>query len=145
VPHKIKRRAVGPNDVAIEIKYAGICHSDIHQAREEWGPAIFPMVPGHEIAGFVMAVGAKVKTFSVGDRVGVGCMVDSCRQCEECKKGEEQYCVGGGMIGTCERRHCSRQLLRQAAHLASSPLTARLPAARARRQQPLEVRALRGV
>jgi len=110
VPHKIKRRAVGPNDVAIDIKYAGICHSDIHQAREEWGPAIFPMVPGHEIAGFVKAVGSKVKNFSVGDRVGVGCMVDSCRQCEECKKGEEQYCIGGGMIGTYNSRfkyeHC---------------------------------------
>ncbi|MEV5316496.1 NAD(P)-dependent alcohol dehydrogenase [Streptomyces sp. NPDC052687] len=96
----IERREVGEFDVLIDIKFAGICHSDIHQAREGWGEAIFPMVPGHEIAGVVAAVGSGVTRFAVGDRVGVGCMVDSCRECENCKAGLEQYCTGGGMIGT---------------------------------------------
>ncbi|MFF9816279.1 NAD(P)-dependent alcohol dehydrogenase [Streptomyces sp. NPDC014006] len=96
----IERRAVGEHDVLIDIKYAGICHSDIHQAREGWGEAIFPMVPGHEIAGVVAEVGSGVTKYKVGDRVGVGCMVDSCRECENCKAGQEQYCTGGGMIGT---------------------------------------------
>src|ERR1700710_1359462 len=88
----IERRAVGPKDVRIEIAYAGICHSDIHTAREEWGPAIFPLVPGHEIAGVVVEVGAEVTKHAVGDRVGVGCLVDSCRECENCVAGEEQFC-----------------------------------------------------
>jgi uncharacterized zinc-type alcohol dehydrogenase-like protein len=96
----IERREPGEFDVLIDIKFAGICHSDIHQAREGWGEAIFPMVPGHEIAGVVAAVGSGVTKFTVGDRVGVGCMVDSCRECENCKAGLEQYCTGGGMIGT---------------------------------------------
>ncbi|MFF3739454.1 NAD(P)-dependent alcohol dehydrogenase [Streptomyces sp. NPDC002566] len=96
----IERRAVGEFDVLIDIKFAGICHSDIHQAREGWGEAIFPMVPGHEIAGVVSEVGPGVTKFAVGDRVGVGCMVDSCRECENCKAGLEQYCTGGGMVGT---------------------------------------------
>ncbi|MGP4005495.1 NAD(P)-dependent alcohol dehydrogenase [Streptomyces sp. 4N124] len=96
----IERRAVREFDVLIDIKFAGICHSDIHQAREGWGEAIFPMVPGHEIAGVVSEVGPGVTKFAVGDRVGVGCMVDSCRECENCKAGLEQYCTGGGMIGT---------------------------------------------
>ncbi|MFD0306087.1 NAD(P)-dependent alcohol dehydrogenase [Streptomyces sp. NPDC127119] len=91
----IERRPVGEQDVLIEIKFAGICHSDIHQAREGWGEAIFPMVPGHEIAGIVTEVGSGVTKFAVGDRVGVGCMVDSCRECENCKAGLEQYCVEG--------------------------------------------------
>ncbi|MFD6620288.1 alcohol dehydrogenase catalytic domain-containing protein, partial [Streptomyces albidoflavus] len=78
----IERRTVGEHDVLIDIQYAGICHSDIHQAREGWGEAIFPMVPGHEIAGVVSEVGSGVTKFKVGDRVGVGCMVDSCRECE---------------------------------------------------------------
>ncbi|MEU9187935.1 NAD(P)-dependent alcohol dehydrogenase [Streptomyces sp. NPDC048484] len=91
----IERRPVGENDVLIEIKFAGICHSDIHQAREGWGEAIFPMVPGHEIAGIVTEVGSGVSKFAVGDRVGVGCMVDSCRECENCKAGLEQYCAEG--------------------------------------------------
>ncbi|MFH8464438.1 NAD(P)-dependent alcohol dehydrogenase [Streptomyces sp. NPDC017991] len=95
----IERRPVGQQDVLIEIKFAGICHSDIHQAREGWGEAIFPMVPGHEIAGVVTEVGAGVTKFAVGDRVGVGCMVDSCRECENCKAGLEQYCTQGN-IGT---------------------------------------------
>jgi alcohol dehydrogenase (NADP+) len=88
----IERRDLGPKDVLIKIHYAGICHSDIHTARNEWGPAIFPLVPGHEIAGTVEAVGASVSKYSDGDRVGVGCMVDSCRACEPCFAGLEQYC-----------------------------------------------------
>jgi uncharacterized zinc-type alcohol dehydrogenase-like protein len=91
----IERRAVGEHDVLIDIKYAGICHSDIHQVREGWGEAIFPMVPGHEIAGVVAEVGPGVTRFAVGDRVGVGCLVDSCRECDNCKAGLEQYCLTG--------------------------------------------------
>ncbi|MCX5194775.1 NAD(P)-dependent alcohol dehydrogenase [Streptomyces sp. NBC_00249] len=91
----IPRRPVGEHDVLIEIKYAGICHSDIHQAREGWGEAIFPMVPGHEIAGVVAETGPGVTRFAVGDRVGVGCLVDSCRTCEQCLAGQEQFCVQG--------------------------------------------------
>ncbi|MFE3738288.1 NAD(P)-dependent alcohol dehydrogenase [Streptomyces sp. NPDC059134] len=95
----IERRTVGEFDVLIDIKFAGICHSDIHQAREGWGEAIFPMVPGHEIAGVVAEVGSGVTKFTVGDRVGVGCMVDSCRTCENCLAGQEQHCVRGN-VGT---------------------------------------------
>jgi uncharacterized zinc-type alcohol dehydrogenase-like protein len=91
--------ALGSHDVLIDIAYAGICHSDIHQVREEWGPAIFPMVPGHEIAGVVREVGAAVSKFSVGDHIGVGVFIDSCRQCKPCKDGLEQYC-DQGMTGT---------------------------------------------
>jgi uncharacterized zinc-type alcohol dehydrogenase-like protein len=91
----VERRAVGEFDVLIDVKFAGICHSDIHQAREGWGKAIFPMVPGHEIAGVVSAVGPGVTRYAVGDRVGVGCMVDSCRECDNCKAGLQQYCVKG--------------------------------------------------
>ncbi|MBP2584346.1 putative zinc-type alcohol dehydrogenase-like protein [Streptomyces sp. PvR006] len=92
----VPRRPVGEHDVLIEIKYAGICHSDIHQARNGWGEGIFPMVPGHEIAGIVAEVGPGVTRFQVGDRVGVGCFVDSCRECAYCLQGLEQYCVTGG-------------------------------------------------
>ncbi|MGW2304598.1 NAD(P)-dependent alcohol dehydrogenase [Streptomyces sp. NPDC001809] len=92
----VPRRPVGEHDVLIEIKYAGICHSDIHQARNGWGEGIFPMVPGHEIAGIVTEVGPGVSRFQVGDRVGVGCFVDSCRECAYCRQGLEQYCVTGG-------------------------------------------------
>ncbi|EFL17177.1 NAD(P)-dependent alcohol dehydrogenase [Streptomyces sp. C] len=95
----VPRRPVGEHDVLIEIKFAGICHSDIHQARDGWGEGIFPMVPGHEIAGVVAEVGAGVTRFAVGDRIGVGCMVDSCRECEYCLAGQEQHCVQG-MTGT---------------------------------------------
>jgi uncharacterized zinc-type alcohol dehydrogenase-like protein len=95
----IERREVGEFDVLIDIKFAGICHSDIHQAREGWGEAIFPMVPGHEIAGIVSEVGSGVTKYQAGDRVGVGCLVDSCRECENCKAGLEQYCTGGN-VGT---------------------------------------------
>jgi uncharacterized zinc-type alcohol dehydrogenase-like protein len=95
----IQRRDLGPRDVLIKIAYAGICHSDIHTAREEWGEALFPLVPGHEIAGTVEAIGSEVDKYAVGDRVGVGCMVDSCRECENCLAGEEQYCLKGN-VGT---------------------------------------------
>ncbi|GAA3377562.1 NAD(P)-dependent alcohol dehydrogenase [Streptomyces racemochromogenes] len=95
----VPRRPVGEHDVLIEIKYAGICHSDIHQARDGWGEGIFPMVPGHEIAGVVAETGPGVTRFAVGDRIGVGCMVDSCRECEYCLAGQEQHCVQG-MTGT---------------------------------------------
>jgi alcohol dehydrogenase (NADP+) len=91
----IERRDPKPNDVVIDIAYAGVCHSDIHQARDEWGASEFPMVPGHEIAGTVSAVGSDVSKYSVGDRVGVGCFVDSCRDCENCRAGEEQFCTKG--------------------------------------------------
>ncbi|RFU88142.1 NAD(P)-dependent alcohol dehydrogenase [Streptomyces triticagri] len=93
----IERRTVGEHDVLIDIRFAGICHSDIHQAREEWGEAIFPMVPGHEIAGIVEKVGPGVTRFKVGDRVGVGCMVDSCGVCEPCRSGHEQHCLEGNI------------------------------------------------
>jgi uncharacterized zinc-type alcohol dehydrogenase-like protein len=97
-PTTIERREVGEHDVLIEIKYAGICHSDIHQARDEWGGAIFPMVPGHEIAGIVTEVGSGVTKHQVGDRVGIGCFVDSCRECDNCKAGLDNYCTGGGVM-----------------------------------------------
>jgi uncharacterized zinc-type alcohol dehydrogenase-like protein len=96
----VTRRDVGPHDVAFDIHFAGICHSDIHTVRGEWGSIEYPLVPGHEIAGVVTEVGTEVTKFAVGDRVGVGCFVDSCRECEACLAGDEQYCTGGGMVGT---------------------------------------------
>jgi alcohol dehydrogenase (NADP+) len=94
-PFSFERRALRPKDVSIEIKFCGICHSDLHQARDEWGGSIFPMVPGHEIAGIVTEVGSGVTKYAVGDRVGVGCLVDSDRTCEACRRDLEQYCTGG--------------------------------------------------
>ncbi|WP_419881009.1 NAD(P)-dependent alcohol dehydrogenase [Peribacillus sp. B-H-3] len=94
---EIQRRDLNSHDILIEIKFAGICHSDIHTAHGEWGPVNYPLVPGHEIAGIVTDVGANVTKYKVGDRVGVGCMVDSCGECENCKKGEEQYCLKGNV------------------------------------------------
>ena len=94
-PMSIERRDVGPLDVAIDITHAGICHSDIHQVRGDWGNSKYPMVPGHEIVGRVASVGAKVTKVKVGDRVGVGCMVDSCRTCNPCSGGHEQFCTVG--------------------------------------------------
>lgn len=91
-PFSFERREVGPHDVLIKILYCGICHSDIHQARNEWGGATYPMVPGHEIVGRVERVGASVKNFKAGDLAGVGCFVDSCRTCASCKEHEEQFC-----------------------------------------------------
>jgi uncharacterized zinc-type alcohol dehydrogenase-like protein len=93
-PMEIERRDLRPHDILIDIKFTGICHTDIHQANEHWGQSIFPMVPGHEIAGVVTEVGSAVTKFTVGDHAGVGCFVDSCRECENCKAGLEQYCRG---------------------------------------------------
>jgi uncharacterized zinc-type alcohol dehydrogenase-like protein len=91
-PFSFERRDVGPRDVLIDIQYCGVCHSDIHQVRDEWGGSIYPMVPGHEIVGRVARVGAEVKKYKEGDLAGVGCFVDSCRTCRNCRDGEEQYC-----------------------------------------------------
>ena len=98
-PFEFSRHALGENDILIEILFAGICHSDIHSARSEWKEGIYPMVPGHEIAGKVVAVGSKVSKFKVGDYAGVGCMVNSCGECEACKASNEQYCERG-MVAT---------------------------------------------
>ena len=92
VPFTFERRAPGSRDVQIEILYSGICHSDLHQARNDWYNSLYPMVPGHEIVGRITAVGSEVKKFKVGDFAGVGCMVDSCRTCSSCAEGLEQYC-----------------------------------------------------
>ncbi|TDZ82874.1 NADP-dependent alcohol dehydrogenase C 2 [Mycobacteroides salmoniphilum] len=100
VPITIERRELGPHDVFIDIKFAGICHSDIHTVRDEWGRANYPIVPGHEIAGVISAVGSEVTKFKPGDHAGVGCMVESCRTCPQCLAGLQQYCSGGGMVGT---------------------------------------------
>lgn len=98
-PFSIERRDPGPSDVLIDILYCGVCHTDIHQARNEWGGSTFPMVPGHEIVGRVAGVGAAVNRFKPGDAVGVGCFVDSCRTCASCRQGLEQYC-DVGMVAT---------------------------------------------
>jgi alcohol dehydrogenase (NADP+) len=95
VPLTIERREPHPHDVQIEIKYCGVCHSDLHTVRNEWHNAIYPCVPGHEIVGIVTAVGKEVKKFKLGDKAAVGCLVDSCRECENCKEGLEQYCHQG--------------------------------------------------
>ena len=97
---KYERRPLGANDLLIEIKYSGICHSDIHQLKGDWGPQQYPQVPGHEIVGIVTAIGREVTKFKVGDRAGVGCMVNSCMTCESCKKGEEQFCDNGATVFT---------------------------------------------
>src|SRR5450631_4289543 len=94
-PWNLERRSVGPNDIQIDILYCGVCHSDLHQIRNEWGNSIYPMVPGHEIVGRISKVGSSVKKFKVGDLAGVGCLVDSCRTCENCREGLEQYCLNG--------------------------------------------------
>ena len=100
-PHelmKFQRRALGPKDVAIKLQYCGICHSDIHHGREHWRKETFPLVTGHELAGVVVAVGSSVSKFKVGSRVGVGCMVNSCRHCGPCEAGMEQYCENGNVL-----------------------------------------------
>lgn len=91
-PIVFERREVGPHDIQIDIEYCGVCHSDIHMVRSEWGPSIYPIVPGHEIVGKVVAVGSHVSKFKVGQTAGVGVFVDSCRECPSCQKGQEQYC-----------------------------------------------------
>lgn len=105
-PFSFSRHALGENDILIEILFAGICHSDIHSAREEWHKGIFPMVPGHEIAGRVVAVGAKVSKFKIGDYAGVGCMVNSCGECEACKRSQEQFCENGKCVFTYDCHDC---------------------------------------
>ena len=94
----IERRELGPHDVLIDIAYAGICHSDIHTVRGDWGPQHYPLAPGHEIAGTVAAVGTEVTTHAVGDRVGVGCLVNSCGECRNCLRGDEQFCTQGAVF-----------------------------------------------
>ena len=96
-PWNFERRAVGPHDVLIEIKYCGVCHTDIHFLRNDLGMSVYPMVPGHEIVGTVTRVGDHVKKFKEGQTVGVGCLVESCRECSNCKSGEEQYCLNGAV------------------------------------------------
>ncbi len=91
-PYQFIRRTLRPHDVAIEIAYCGICHSDVHNVKGEWGTPQYPMVPGHEIVGTVMAIGEKVNKYRIGDKVGVGCLIDSCRVCVDCSVGEEQFC-----------------------------------------------------
>ncbi len=99
-PFDFTRRGLRADDVLIDIAYCGICHSDLHQARNDWGRSVYPMVPGHEIVGHVVAVGEEVKNYKAGDRVAIGCMVDSCLKCAHCEDGLEQYCLDGGMTGT---------------------------------------------
>ncbi len=100
VSWNFERRALGDNDILIDIKFSGICHSDIHTIKGHWGKQQYPQVPGHEIAGIVSAVGKNVIRFKVGDKAGVGCMVNSCMKCESCKNDEEQHCETTGMVGT---------------------------------------------
>jgi len=106
-PFDFDRREVGPHDVQFEILFCGVCHSDIHQVRNEWGNSIYPMVPGHEIVGRVTAVGDHVKKFKTGDLAGVGCLVDSCRECDNCQKGLEQFCRQGatGTYNAEDKKH----------------------------------------
>lgn len=107
VPLTLARRAPGADDVEIAIEFCGLCHSDVHATRGEWGGKVWPLVPGHEIVGTVSRVGSAVVDFAVGDRVGVGCIVDSCRHCESCLDGLEQYCENGmtGTYGAVDRRN----------------------------------------
>ena len=97
-PWNFERREVGPHDVQFDILYCGVCHSDLHLARNEWGISIYPMVPGHELVGKVVKVGSRVSKYKAGDLVGVGCMVDSCRTCDNCKEGLEQFCLNGNSM-----------------------------------------------
>lgn len=105
-PFDFSRHAIGDNDILIKILYAGICHSDIHTARSEWGEAIYPCVPGHEIAGEVIAVGKNVSKFKVGDYAGVGCMINSCGECDACKRSQEQFCENGKTVLTYNSKDC---------------------------------------
>ena len=109
-PFSFERRDPGPHDVQIDILYCGVCHSDLHQVRNDWGNSLYPMVPGHEIVGRVVAIGAHVARLKVGDFAGVGCMVDSCRHCEPCEAGLEQYCVEGCTVSYNGRERGSDRL-----------------------------------
>lgn len=111
-PFSFERRDAKEHDVVIDIKYCGICHSDIHQVRSEWGGSLYPMVPGHEIAGIVREVGSKVTKYKIGDQVGVGCFVDSCRTCSNCKQDLDNYCLEG-MAGTYNSLEKDGKTLRQ--------------------------------
>ena len=95
VPYHFERRDLRANDVAIEITYCGVCHSDLHTVNGDWGPQPYPLIPGHEIVGVVTAIGGDVQHYKVGDKVAVGCMVDSCQECDQCHNHEEQYCRHG--------------------------------------------------
>ena len=97
-PFHFERRDPRPDDVTIEILYCGVCHSDLHMARNDWGWSTFPLVPGHEIIGRVVQVGPEVSRFQIGDKVGIGCMVDSCQHCSPCQHGMEQYCEAGNTM-----------------------------------------------
>lgn len=104
VPTQIERRELGPHDILIDIKFSGICHSDIHTVRGEWGPPTFPLVPGHEIAGIVAEIGSAVSKHKIGDRVGVGCLINSCMECENCLAGDQQFCEQSvGTYGSTDR------------------------------------------
>ncbi len=94
-PIEFERRELGEKDILIDILYCGVCHSDIHMARSEWGPSVYPIVPGHEIVGKISQIGSGVTQFNVGEMAGVGVFIDSCRECPSCKKGQEQYCDEG--------------------------------------------------
>lgn len=108
-PFAFERRKPGPRDIQFEILYCGVCHSDLHQVRNEWGNSIYPMVPGHEIVGRVRSVGTDARKYKEGDLVAVGCLVDSCRECENCKQGAEQYCVNAPSAHTIVMNAMARQ------------------------------------
>ena len=110
VPFSFTRREPGDDDVLIDILYSGICHSDLHQARGDWGNSMYPMVPGHEIVGRIAQVGKNVSRFKVGDYAGVGCMVDSCRHCKACRLNLEQYCEEGATLTYNDKARGSDQL-----------------------------------
>src|ERR1700738_4598861 len=97
-PFNFNRRKPRPHDVLVDILYCGVCHTDLHFVRNDWGMSIYPLVPGHEIVGRVTQIGDHVHKFKVGDTVGIGCLVDSCRECENCKDNEEQYCLNGMVL-----------------------------------------------
>jgi uncharacterized zinc-type alcohol dehydrogenase-like protein len=108
-PFPIQRREPGVHDVQLAIRYCGVCHSDLHQARNDWGNSIYPMVPGHEIVGRVIQVGSEVRKLQAGDSAGIGCMVDSCRECESCRQGLEQYCEQGATLTYNDRERGSKR------------------------------------